>query len=311
MTLEMDRLILPGDETPRDNQAPLDPRSLPALSIVAEEFALGERQFGKLEAEFERTDRGLEAGTLKTTDDSFSVSGSAGWIIDADAESGQRTFIDATLTSTNIQQTAQRLAYDPGIIGDSMQVDLELGWAGGPRRDFMAALSGTVGVNIGAGSLDELDPGAGRVFGLLSFTALPRRLSLDFSDVFDKGFGFDQIAGDFRLLNGDAFTCNLTLTGPAADVGIIGRAGLETRDYDQAAVVSANVGGTLPIAGFFLGGPQVAAALLVFTQVFKNPLKGVGQVFYSVTGSWDEPAIESTDSQDFAATSGRAGCIDN
>jgi uncharacterized protein (TIGR02099 family) len=311
MTLEMDRLILPGDEAPRDNQVPLDPRSLPALSIVAEEFALGERYFGKLEAEFERTDRGLEAGTLKTTDDSFSVSGSAGWIIDADAESGQRTFIDATLTSTNIQQTAQRLAYDPGIIGDSMQVDLELGWPGSPRRDFMAALSGTVGVNIGAGSLDELDPGAGRVFGLLSFTALPRRLSLDFSDVFDKGFGFDQIAGNFRLLNGDAFTCNLTLTGPAADVGIIGRAGLEKRDYDQAAVVSANVGGTLPIAGFFLGGPQVAAALLVFTQVFKNPLKGVGQVFYSVKGSWDEPAIEPTDSQDFAATSSRAGCIDN
>jgi uncharacterized protein YhdP len=175
----------------------------------------------------------------------------------------------------------------------------------------MAALSGTDGVNIGAGSLDELDPGAGRVYGLLSFTALPRRLSLDFSDVFDKGFGFDQIAGNFRLLNGDAFTCNLTLTGPAADVGIIGRAGLEKRDYDQAAVVSANVGGTLPIAGFFLGGPQVAAALLVFTQVFKNPLKGVGQVFYSVKGSWDEPAIEPTDSQDFAATSSRAGCIDN
>ena len=119
-----------------------------------------------------------------------------------------------------------------------------------------------------------------------------------------------KITGDFRLDNGNAYTCNLTLTGPAADVGIVGRAGLVTRDYDQAAIVSADVGGTLPVAGFFLGGPQVAAALLVFSQVFKKPLKDVGQVFYSVEGSWDEPGVNAVDSQGFAGTSERAGCLD-
>jgi uncharacterized protein YhdP len=101
------------------------------------------------------------------------------------------------------------------------------------------------------------------------------------------------------------------LTGPAADVGIVGRAGLESRDYDQAAVVSANVGGTLPVAGFLLGGPQVAAALLVFSQLFRKPLQGVGQVFYTMSGSWDEPAVNSATSQGFAEISSRAGCIDN
>jgi uncharacterized protein YhdP len=168
-----------------------------------------------------------------------------------------------------------------------------------------------VGVDIGEGKLAEVDPGAGRVFGLMSITALPRRLSLDFSDVFDTGFGFDQIAGEFRLVNGDAFTCNLTLTGPAADVGIIGRAGLESRDYDQAAVVSANVGNTLPVAGLLLGGPQIAAALLVFSQLFKKPLQGVGQVFYTMSGSWDEPEVNSANSESFAEISSLAGCIDN
>jgi uncharacterized protein (TIGR02099 family) len=311
MTMEMERLILPGDESDKKDQAPIDPRILPALSIVAEEFALGERHFGRLEANVDRTDRGLESSRLTTTDDSFNVTGAIGWIIDANEESGQRTFIDATLVSTDVQTTAQRLAYDPGIVGDSMAVDLKLGWSGGPRKDFMGALSGTVGVDIGEGKLAEVDPGAGRVFGLMSITALPRRLSLDFSDVFDTGFGFDQIAGEFRLVNGDAFTCNLTLTGPAADVGIIGRAGLESRDYDQAAVVSANVGNTLPVAGLLLGGPQIAAALLVFSQLFKKPLQGVGQVFYTMSGSWDEPEVNSANSESFAEISSLAGCIDN
>jgi len=89
----------------------------------------------------------------------------------------------------------------------------------------------------------------------------------------------------------------------------VGRAGLVSRDYEQVAIVSANVGSTLPVAGFFLGGPQVAAALLVFSQVFKKPLKDMGQVFYSVIGSWDDPGIDASDSQRFAAVSSLAGCI--
>jgi uncharacterized protein (TIGR02099 family) len=312
MTLDMDWLTLPGDEESATETAasPLDPRTLPALSIRAAEFALGERHFGRLDAEFERSPRGLVSTTLETRDDSFIVSGAAGWVIDAYEESGQRTWIDAVLRSTDVQATAQQLQYDPGIVSDSMEVRLNVGWPGGPRRDFMGGLNGEVGVRIGAGRLAEVDPGAGRMFGLMSVTALPRRLSLDFSDVFETGFGYDEIVGDFRLVSGDAFTCNLTLTGPAADVGIVGRAGLVSRDYDQAAIVSANVGGTLPVAGLFLGGPQVAAALLVFSQLFKKPLKDMGQVFYTVAGPWDEPNVESADSQTFADISNRAGCLD-
>jgi uncharacterized protein YhdP len=140
--------------------------------------------------------------------------------------------------------------------------------------------------------------------------ALPRRLALDFRDVFNSGFSFDNITGDFRLVNGEAFTCNLTVAGPAADVGIVGRAGLSARDYDQAVMVSANVGNSLPVVGGLLGGPQVAAALLVFSQVFKKPLKDVGQVYYSVAGSWDTPAIDKLNLEQFANTSSLAGCID-
>ncbi|MDH3440339.1 MAG: YhdP family protein [Gammaproteobacteria bacterium] len=311
MMLEMERLIMPGNVTSTvgNRLKPIDPRSLPAISVRAEVFALGERRFGSLDVDFKHTARGLETDNLMTRQDSFTVSGNAGWIVDPYEELGQRTFITAALRSTNVQETFNQLAYDPGIVSDGMAIELDLEWAGGPRQDFMGALNGTVNVQLTAGTVAEVNPGAGRVFGLMSFTALPRRLSLDFSDVFQTGFGYDAITGDFRLLNGDAYTCNLTLTGPAADVGIVGRAGLLTRDYDQAAIVSANVGNTLPVAGFFLGGPQVAAALLVFSQVFRKPLKDMGQVFYSVAGSWDDPGINPADSQSFADVSARAGCL--
>ncbi|MBT8088360.1 MAG: TIGR02099 family protein, partial [Gammaproteobacteria bacterium] len=156
----------------------------------------------------------------------------------------------------------------------------------------------------------EVEPGAGRVFGLMSIVALPRRLSLDFSDVFDKGFGFDKIAGTFRIDDGETFTCDLSLEGPAADIGIVGRAGLASRDYDQAAVVSANFGNTLPIVGAVVAGPQAAAALLIFSQIFKKPLQEVSQVYYAIKGTWDEPLVDSTSSDDFANHGVLAGCVE-
>ena len=312
MVLDMRRLYLPGDDAAENGRetAPVDPRSLPALSVRADEFALGERRFGRLEADFDRADRGLRSSRLETESETFRVSGEAGWVVDAYESTGQRTYVDAILSSTNVEQTAARLQYDPGIESESMEVRLNIGWPGGPRHDFLDVLDGQVGVSVGEGRLADVDPGAGRVFGLMSVAALPRRLSLDFSDVFDEGFGFDAITGDFRIAEGNAYTCNLTLTGPAADVGIVGRAGLVNRDYDQAAIVSANVGNTLPVVGLLAGGPQVAAALLVFSQLFKKPLQDMGQVFYTVEGSWDEPGVDNADSQRFALVSNRAGCIE-
>ena len=128
--------------------------------------------------------------------------------------------------------------------------------------------------------------------GLMSIAALPRRLALDFRDVFQKGLRFDKVRGSFLLIDGDAYTNNLKLEGPVAEIGIVGRVGLKDRDYQQQAVVTAEAGQMLPAVGGILAGPGVGAALLLFTQIFKEPLKGMGRASYCVTGSWDEPLVE-------------------
>ena len=122
---------------------------------------------------------------------------------------------------------------------------------------------------------------------------------------------FDEIRGRFSLVDGQTFTCNLSLEGPAAQIGVVGRAGLVDRDYDQTAVVSVSVGNALPVVGAALGGPTVAAVVLIFSQIFKKPLSEVGQVYYGISGSWDEPIIESVTAEEFAEQGIRAGCIEN
>jgi len=139
-----------------------------------------------------------------------------------------------------------------------------------------------------------LSPGAGRVLGLASIAALPRRLALDFSDITDKGLAFDNVHGDFDLRDGNAYTENVLLKGPAGEIGLIGRVGLKNKDYDQIAVVTGNVASSLsiPAAGALVGGPIVGAAVLLFTQVFKQPLNGLTRGYYRITGGWDNPTVE-------------------
>ena len=309
MVLEMDKLRLPGDESDTESVTGLDPRKLPPIRVTAAEFAFGDRYLGAVEATIEKTGNGLEAVSITAKDQTFEIAGTGRWLADDEDPLGSHTYITATLTSTNVEQTMARLGYQPGIVSKDMSMLFDLDWSGSPRADFFDVLDGDVQVRFGEGQLEEVDPGAGRMFGLMSIVELPRRLSLDFRDVFGKGFGFDKIAATFRIDDGKTYTCDLSLEGPAADIGIVGEVDLARRTYNQTAIVSVNVGGTLPIVGAVVAGPQVAAALLIFSQIFKKPLQEVGQVYYAIGGSWDEPTIESTNSAAFVASGELAGCL--
>ena len=313
IVLDMERLVLPGDElseaTDEADSDEVDPRGLPPITVRAAEFAIGTRFFGAVEADIQRTDGGLSTESIIARDPSFEIVGNGSWLYAPQDPRGYRTRITASLTSNNVEETMRRLDYQPGIVSDDMGMLFDIGWSGGPRTEIFDSLDGDVQVRFGSGQLEEVEPGAGRMFGLMSIVALPRRLSLDFRDVFEKGFGFDRIDGSFRIDGGVAYTCDLRLEGPAANVGLIGRADLASREYEQAAVVAPSVGNTLPIVGGIVAGPQAAVALLLFSQLFKDPLEEVGQVFYSMTGSFDDPQIESASADLFAASGTLAGCV--
>lgn len=309
MVFEMQRLRLPGDDSVANSLPSIDPRNLPAMTLNAEQFALGDRELGSVNLTLEKIAGGLEATQIQSSDASFDIVATGRWVADDSDPLGSRTYVTATLTSTDVQRTMERLNYEPGIKSDDMGMLFDLNWSGGPRANFFDVLNGEVQVRLGDGQLEEVEPGAGRVFGLMSIVALPRRLSFDFRDVFSKGFGFDDISGTFRIANGRTFTCDLSLDGPAADIGIVGEVDLANRTYDQTAIVSANVGNTLPIVGAVVAGPQVAAGLLIFSQIFKKPLQEMGQVYYGIDGSWDNPNVDSTDAAAFVESGELANCL--
>ena len=108
----------------------------------------------------------------------------------------------------------------------------------------------------------------------------------------------------FLQFNGEAYTDNLSLRGAAAEVGIAGRTSLRDRTYDQTAVVTGDLGASLGVAGAIAGGPAVGAALLLFSQIFKEPLKGVARGYYRISGPWEDPLVRKIDARELEEAAG-------
>jgi uncharacterized protein YhdP len=274
------------------------PRGVPAINFHAAELSWGERQYGDVQANLVKLDDGIGLKRLTVTSANFNVSATGEWR-GQDAGVGR---VEGVLTSSDVQATLKQLGYIPVIEAKTGRMDFNLNWIGAPTGDALSQAAGHVQLSLDKGQVVGLNPGAGRVLGLTSVAALRRRLALDFSDLTDKGLAFDTVRGDFDLLEGSAYTENLLVKGPAAEIGLIGRVGLKNKDYDQTAVVTGSVGNSLPLAAL-AGGPVVGAAVLLFTQVFKQPLKGLARGYYRITGSWDNPIVERIKSADAPAAS--------
>ncbi len=298
--LDMERLLLvePQEGDTVAGEQPLSPLEVPSVAGRIEEFALGNLRMGALDVDIARIGDGLRSQLLKTTAASFSTDISYDWRV---IDNAQRSRLHLELQSRDVADTLEQLGYSPLISAESGNVVADLIWEGGPGMASIYASTGKIDVNIRDGAVAEVDAGTGRILGLLSVTALPRRLSLDFKDMTEDGLPFDQISGTFRIDFGDAWTCNLGLEGTVADMGIVGRTGITKEDYDQVAAVRPHVSNLAPVAGAFLAGPTVGFATLLVTQILKKPLSSIGESYYRVQGSWDNPNFNKVDRSGFDA----------
>lgn len=274
----------------------IGPGSVPALKVRIDELNFGDRHLGDVHATVSRAADGVKLDQLTIDSPSFNVKAQGDWH-GKEAGTGH---LAGTLHSSDVGTTLIQLGYANIMTARTGRLDFNVNWTGAPSAASLRESVGHLQVALDRGQVYGISPGAGRLLGLASVAELPRRLALDFSDLTDKGLAFDTVRGDFELRGGDAYTDNMLLKGPAAEIGLIGRVGLKNRDYDQTAVVTGSVGNSLPLAAF-AGGPVIGAAVLLFTQVFKQPLRGLARGYYRITGSWDSPTVERITGAEAAA----------
>ena len=273
-------------------EADLRPADLIDFRLNSATLAFHDMLFSDLHVEARAVADKLFVDSLGLHKDNLVLKGMAQWDYDAVSQS-HLSSLTMTIRGDNMGAAIAGMGF-----GDSMQ-NGTLNFKGGftwPAPLIAFTLENLVGdarYRIEDGVLNNVEPGGGGKFvGLFSLGALPRRLSLDFSDMLIKGMEFDEITGSYRIEDGILYTENTRMDGIAAKIKISGKTDIAKRQYDQNVQVTPKIRQTLPVLGAISAGSTVGWGLLLLQNLFKKAIDDAVEIEYQITGSWDDPQIE-------------------
>jgi len=257
----------------------------PALDIRAEDFKLGQKELGVLELNAYETDSDWIIQQLKISNPDSSLAAEGRW---QNWITNPNTNLTFTLTANDAGNTLRRFGQPDVIKGGVASIAGQLKWAGSPHEFSKKGLRGEFKLSASKGQIVKVKPGVGRLFGLLTLQSLPRRLTLDFSDLFSQGFAFDAISGNATINDGVMHSDDFLMTGPAAETTIKGDIDLNKETQYLNVKVVPQISDSFSLAAL-AGGPIVGAAAFIAQKILKDPLNKIAQSEYTITGTWDNP----------------------
>ena len=288
MSGEFDRLLLP-DPVSQGVTMESDPSELPEMHFYSKEFRYLGIDLGETRIEGYPIKNGFHMESVKAKSPSLEFSARGDWIRD---QEGERSDFDIHITSESLGSVLEAMDISSAMQGGQTVVNFDAWWQGPPAAFALERLNGEMDLSIIQGNILTADPGAGRMLGLLSLTELPRRLAMDFRDVFEEGFHFDEASGTMQLENGTSHTEDLLLKSTAAEIAITGSTDLAAKTFDYEFAVRPGVSKTLPVIGAIAGGPVGAAAGLALQALLRDALGDATEAKYTIRGPWTDPLVE-------------------
>ena len=260
------------------------------LNIKVKSLALDDEVYGDLSLVAYKENKMWNIENFKITNSEHTINGSGLW---DDEGLIPNTSVNFSWDINNIQKTFDQLSYPELIRDGKANVIGMLGWPNSPFDFDKSFLKGNFSLTATDGVVLEAKPGVARLFGLLTLQNLPRRLSLDFSDIFSKGFIFDRINAGVIVNNGILKSNRFTMEGPAAEVSIKGETNIIEETQNIHVVVNPRISDSLSLLSL-AGGPLVGAAAFIAQKILKDPLNKILSDEYQIIGTWDEPEELST-----------------
>jgi uncharacterized protein YhdP len=260
----------------------------PSLDITVDQLSFKDRPLGTVRIAAENKDGYLntridaknEDGTLEST---------GRWRL---SSTQPDTRVDFKLSAKSIEKFLARAGYPDTVRRGSANLTGNLSWNGSPFSINYPTLGGSLKLDAAGGQFVKLEPGGvGRLLGVLSLQSLPRRITLDFRDIFSEGFAFDSITGQFAVTRGILDTQDLQILGPAAKVLMSGAVDLAAETQNLKVRVQPAVGNTLAV-GAMIANPVAGAVVWAAQKILQDPIDQAFAFEYAVTGSWADPKVE-------------------
>jgi len=266
-------------------------QAYPALDITADNFEFGKKKLGRLEliASQQDDDWSIEKLRIITPESTLNAEGEwHNW------KHTPNTRINLTWDITDLGKTLERFGYANTIKAGEASLSGQLKWPGSPHEFDYPELSGNLQLDARKGQILKIQPGVGRLFSVLSLQNLPRRLTLDFRDVFSSGFTFDKINSSVKIDRGVMRSDDFKMEGPTAKVEMRGETDLQKETQHLNIKVTPYISDSLSLAAL-AGGPVVGAAAYIAQKLLKDPINKLAADEYEITGTWDNPVDVKND----------------
>jgi len=261
------------------------PKSIPLFNVSSNKMLWKSIDLGQLILDTERLPSGIGFKRIELTDADEKLTATGDWV-----EQGKQsaTHIQSRLEMSKAGHLFARLGATNDLAETSGVIDFAAGWNAAPYQASLSDLKGKVEVNLKNGRILSIEPGFGRVLGILAMAQWIKRLQLDFSDIYEEGLSFNSIKGRFDLDEGKAITNNLIVDAVPAKITITGNTDLIGRTVDHIVNVAPKSADAVPIAGTIVGK---VANLVARSLTGKDQEGFLFGSQYLVKGAWGNAQI--------------------
>lgn len=259
----------------------------PALDLQVDDLRFGSRPMGRLEVVAHGVATGMAIDQLNLLHADSVIRMNGIW---KDTGLGEtRMKVNADIKDAGLM--LGRFGYANAMRKGTATVEGEVTWLRSPADFTFDTLDGTLRLTAKGGQFLKVEPGAGKLLGIASLQSLPRRITLDFRDVFSEGFAFDEISSTMQVADGTVYTNDFLMKGPSASVKMSGMAKLRDETVKLRVKVLPKISEGVAVAGALLGGPIAGVGALVAQKVLKDPFEEAISFEYLVDGPWENPVV--------------------
>jgi uncharacterized protein (TIGR02099 family) len=273
----------------REPQPETEPGDLPALDVIAEQFINKDKLLGRLEFVAVPIGREWRLDWLLLTNPESTLTLDGVWQLGLSRPTSR---INVRLETSDIGKLLVRLGQPEGVQRGTAKLEGSLSWNGSPYEPDYPTMTGNLALEAAKGQFVKLDPGIGKLLGVMNLQSLPRRVSLDFRDVFSEGFAFDEIGGAVKIDRGNASTENFRVRGPAANIVMRGEVDLAQETQNLRVRITPQLTESVAVAGALVGGPIAGVAAYLAQKALKDPFGQLASFEYDVTGNWSHPTVK-------------------
>lgn len=280
-----------ADATP-DPLQHVDPHDLPPLNVRIAEVALGDESLGAWAFKSRPIAKGALFSDIDLLLKGMHLTGSAGW---EGSPGATASWYQGRLDGKNLADVLLAWKFAPSATSERFRLDVDGRWPGSPAWVSLKRFSGSLDATLHNGRFVEVEGGAQalRVFGLLNFNSIGRRLRLDFSDLLNRGLAYDRVKGLLVGSEGVYVTRSpIVLEGPSSGLEMDGTLDLANDRIDAKLRVSLPITNNLPIAALIVGAPAIGGALFVVDKLLGDKVARFASVQYRVEGPWQSPEIQ-------------------